>query len=102
MADNEWNKFVKEQNQIIDDNGMDFAGKGKGARLSYISKLWAVKKRKEAEKKLKEAENITEDLLKKAAEVVKANKELNKAKEKSVKSNEELANTVAAVKKSKK
>jgi hypothetical protein len=102
MADNEWIKFVKEQNQIINDEGIDFAGKGKGARLSHISKLWAVKKRKEAEKKLKEVKNITEDLLKKAEKVVKANEELNKAKEKIVKSNDELANTVKAIKKSKK
>jgi hypothetical protein len=47
MADNEWIKFVQFHSKVLNESEIDFKGKGKGARLSFIGKLWTEKKKQD-------------------------------------------------------
>ena len=62
MADNEWIKFVQFHSKILNESEIDFKGKGKGARLTFIGKLWTEKKKQDKEEDQAKLDEITEDI----------------------------------------
>jgi hypothetical protein len=76
MADNEWIKFVQFHSKVLNESEIDFKGKGKGARLTFIGKLWTEKKKQDYLAKLDDEKtgeliNDIAELNKKAAILAK-------------------------------
>jgi hypothetical protein len=78
MADNEWIKFVQFHSKVLNESEIDFKGKGKGARLTFIGKLWAEKKKQDKHAELAKLDDETEELLNDISEL--ANKATRIAK----------------------
>jgi hypothetical protein len=71
MADNEWIKFVQFHSKVLNESEIDFKGKGKGARLTFIGKLWAEKKFIDERAELAKLNDKTEELLNEITELEK-------------------------------